>query len=212
MGLETDSIVGKMWISRSSHWDILTAFLASHFFWVGSHVCSLLVYSWDESFVLLKPPNSSFWRSLSMKETSHSFVKDKCKIFFFFTWLNDVLNHNAACLFTYSQVTSVMWDPLVEVLWIALRWPTPGRWACSQRSDPGKFYVSTLGSKREPRLYVKVRPWKQIGFSFRGWLIFYYLGHWRIPSNWVTKCLTFDLGKWKSALYTDQRITFCIWQ
>lgn len=73
------------------------------------------------------------------------------------------------CVFIYSQVTSVMWDPLVGALWIASRWPMPGRWACSGgRSNPGKSCMSPLGSKREQSLHVKGKPWKQVGFSFRG--------------------------------------------
>ena len=34
---------------------------------------------------------------------------------------------SSECAFTYSQVSSVMGGPPAAALWIALRWPTPGR-------------------------------------------------------------------------------------
>ena len=120
---------------------------------------------------------------------------------------------NSECVFIYSQVTSVMRDPLVEALWTASRWPMPGRWVCSQgRSNPGKSLWARWEAKENTDFMWKSNPEDRLGFRSEDMLIFYHLGPWRSLSNWVIEWLRFDLGKLKSASHTDQGISFCIWQ
>lgn len=201
----------KICLSRSRHWDTLIASLTSRYFWVNRVPMPAPVSCvHGKRLSSIETPKSSSWGNLTRKQTPNSFVNDKHMFmrFCFFSLPEWMLFWTGfECLFIYSQVISVMWDPLVEALWTASRWPTPGRWVCFQeRSNPGKSYGGPLRSKKEHRLHVKDKPWKsKLGFHWEDLLIFYHLGPWRSLSNWVIKWLRFDLRKLKSASYIEPK-------